>query len=99
MADEDEYYETVINGSWAPFRLGTYNTHGPSMIRPGVTLTNSASFSWVMPNSLILALTRSVHIIFILLMYVMYKTSQYTFRTFLLRHLSTICILQESNQR
>ena len=33
--DEDEFYETVIDGTWAPFRMVTWNTHGPATERPG----------------------------------------------------------------
>ena len=40
--DEDEYYETVIGGTWTPFRMGAWNLHGPAANR------DSRSFKKVM---------------------------------------------------
>lgn len=31
--DEDEVYETLLDGTWAPGRLGTWNLHGPMTTR------------------------------------------------------------------
>lgn len=35
--DPDEYYETVLTGSWAPARLATWNIHGPMSTRGATT--------------------------------------------------------------
>ena len=35
--DEDEVYEGVISGTWAPARLATWNIHGPMGVRGGTT--------------------------------------------------------------
>ena len=33
--DDEEYFETVIEGTWTAFRMGTWNTHGPATNRSG----------------------------------------------------------------
>ncbi len=33
--DEDEHFESIIEGQWTAFRMGTWNTHGPATNRPG----------------------------------------------------------------
>lgn len=31
--DEDEHFESILEGTWAPFRMSTWNTHGPAANR------------------------------------------------------------------
>ncbi|MGB1003176.1 MAG: T9SS type A sorting domain-containing protein [Salibacteraceae bacterium] len=39
--DEDEVYENVIEGVWAPARLGTWNVHGPMATRGASNTTET----------------------------------------------------------
>ncbi|KAB1063815.1 T9SS C-terminal target domain-containing protein [Salibacter halophilus] len=38
--DNDENYEQILDGTWAPFRLATWNTHGPAFKSATFDFTN-----------------------------------------------------------
>ncbi len=42
--DDDQWYENVLGGTWAPFRLAGWSTHAPALNLPTLRFTNLGLF-------------------------------------------------------
>lgn len=70
--DDEEHFERVAEGTWTPFRLATWNTHGPAANRTNMPFNNNLNgmFGGAFPGNVsappahILAYLNSVNVYF-----------------------------------